>query len=178
MALNDITIFDDGTFHPGSKRFNVPGQGRAGGIKAGELVFKVALGSPYVTAWTAGVAASAVRPSVGTDYLVGLAVNTSTETATANGTVDVIPNLPGMTYLVNPLVAATFGTGTTPSQSTYDALVGDRVYLNYAATTGKITALAVDITSGCGGAVVEPLDVLVHPGKVRISLRQALNYFT
>ncbi len=175
MAANDINVFDDGTYIPGTKRYKVTGKGRVAGIKVGELVFKT-LGNTagtVVTAWTPGGAASAARPSVGTDYIAGLAMSTSTETAAGSGVVDVMPNLPGVTYLVDPLVAATWDT-----QSEYDALVGSRILLNYAATTGKITALADDTTGGgYHGAVVEPLDITLHPTKVRISLRQGLNYF-
>jgi len=171
MAANDISLLDTGTFAPGSKRFKVLGQGRAGGIKVGELVFK-SLGNTsgyYVTAWTSGLAASALKPSVGTDYIAGLAMCTSTETASANGIVDVIPNLPGMTYMVAPNDSTAWDT-----QAEYDALVGTRIKLNYAATTGKITALATDAVYN--GAVVEPLDITLHPNLVRFSLRQGLNY--
>jgi len=167
MAKNDITIFDDGIAIPGSKRHAVHA-GRDTAIIVGELVFKD-LGSRYVTAWTPGGAASAVKPQFGTDYLVGLAVSTSTETTTADGVVDVMPISPGITFLVDVGTAATWDT-----QAEYNALVGDRIKLNYAATTGKITALSTDYIYN--GAVVEPLDIAVHPGKVRFSLTQRLMY--
>ena len=166
MAKNDFQIYDDGIAIPGGKRSAVHA-GRDSAISAGEFVLKT-LGSQYVTAWTPGGAASAAKPVVATDYIYGLAASTSTETTTADGIVDVIPNIPGMSYLGNPTVAATWDT-----QAEYDALVGDRVLLNYAAT-GVFTVLAADSsTSGC---VVEPLDITKHPGKVRFSLRQGLNY--
>jgi len=178
MALNDIRLFDDATYMPGTKRFTVKGQGRAAGIKAGELVLK-ALGNTtgyYVTAWTPGLAASAVKPSVGTHYIAGLAMSTSTETATLDGVVDVMPNLPGTTYLIAPYDSTLWDT-----QAEYDALVGARVLINYAATTGKMTILAQDSTASYGngyyGCIIEPLDITLHPNKVRFSLRQGLNYF-
>jgi hypothetical protein len=172
MALNDILPFSSGSVMPGTKKFKVVAGGTAR-IKAGELVFK-SLGNTagyVVTQWTSAITtASAIKPQVGTDYIAGLAMTSSTESSSAVGYVQVMPNLPGMTYLVAPAVAATWNT-----QAKYDALVGSRVMLNYAATTGKITALAADYFYG--GAVVEPLDIQIYPGKVRFSLRQGLNYF-
>jgi hypothetical protein len=173
MSANDIVPFDDGTYMPGSKRFTVLGIGRANGIKTGELVFKTLGNSTgyVVTAWAPGVLASAARPSVGTDYIAGLAVSTSTETTSANGTVDVMPIVPGMTFLVDPYAPTSWDT-----QSEYDALVGARIKINRAVTTTKLTALATDFSYN--GAIVEPLDVIIHPGKVRVSFRQALMYTT
>ncbi len=175
MALSDITIYDDGVFgFANSKRHNV-NTGPGGGIKAGELVLKAA-GSAFVTRWTVS---SSLKPSVGTDFVAGLAASTSTETASAKGVVDVFPNLPGMTYLGNPDVAATWDT-----QSEYDALVGDRVLLAVS-STGTQTVLASDhagtgYSAGSGatpaGLIIEPLDVIKYPGKVRFSLNQLLNY--
>ena len=176
MALGDVTIFDDGVFgFPGSKRHRVNNGGPAD-IKAGELVLKV-LGTPYVTKWTAG---SALKPVVNTDYIAGLAASTSDETLTAKGWVDVFPNLPGMTYLIAPATAATWDT-----QSEYDALVGDRVLLDCSSTDVQ-TILATDATvtknqaggwtGKLNGLIIEPLDVIKYPGKVRFSINQGLNY--
>lgn len=178
MALNDIIPFDDGTYMPGTSQFKVPasaGASTTNRIKAGELVFK-SLGNTagyVVTQWTAGIeTGSALKPSIGTDYIAGLAMSTSTETATVAGTVDVMPIVPGMTFLVSPYDATLWDT-----QTEYNALVGSRIKLNYAATTGKITALSTDSSAnGLNGCVVEPLDVILHPGKVRFSIRQALMY--
>ena len=176
MAANDITIFDDGTYLPGSKRYKVV-KGRTSAINVGELVVKIR-GSAYVTAWTPGGAASSAKPSIGTDFLVGLSTSTSTETNTANGVVDVMPVVTGMTFLCSPDVAATWDT-----QAEYDALVGDRVLLAYS-STGVFTVLASDYggtdttarAATGSGVIVEPLDIVVHPGKVRFSLAQRLMY--
>jgi len=174
MAARDIEIHFSGTAVPGAKRFKVNADTTGGArIKIGELVFK-SLGNTaglYVTQWTAAIGTgSAAKPSVGTDYIAGLAISTSTETATASGTVDVLPNVPGMFYECAPNDSTLWDT-----QAEYDALVGARVKLNYAATTGKITVLATDWLYN--GAVVEPLNIFIHPNRVRFSLRQALNYF-
>lgn len=168
MALNDIIPFDSGTYMPGSKRFKVVAGGtRSAAIKAGDLVRK-ALGAPTVTAWTPGGAADATAPEVTTDVLAGLAISTSTETTTAAGEVDVLPISPGVTYLCSPNDVTQWNT-----QAKYDALVGDRVLLDYSAT-GVFTVLHTD--GSFNGVVVEPLDIIKHPGKVRFSLRRALSY--
>lgn len=181
MALGDVTIYDDGVFGvPNSKRFKVHASGTANSINAGELVLtgignQASAGSAgkgsFVTKWTVS---TATKPSVGTDWVAGLAASTSTDTATANGVVDVFPNLPGMTYLIAPNVAATWDT-----QAEYDLLVGARVLLN-TTSAGVQTILAADYggntTNGLGsGLVVEPLDVIKYPGKVRFSIKQRLS---
>lgn len=184
MAVGDVTIYDDGVFgFPGSKRFKVNTGGPAG-INAGELVL-AAVGNQttagaagkgsYVTKWTVS---NSAKPAVGTDFVAGLAASTSTETLSASGTVDVFPNLPGMTYLGNPNVAATWNT-----QTKYDLLVGSRVLLS-TTSTGTQTLLATDhgnaatginlVASG-NGLVVEPLDVIKYPGKVRFSIKLLLD---
>ena len=79
-----------------------------------------------------------------------------------------MPIVPGLTFICAPTVAATWDT-----QAEYDALVGDRVLLNIT-TAGVWTVLAAD--SANNGLVVEPLDVTLHPGMVRFSVRQSLMY--
>lgn len=175
MALGDVTIFDDAVAHPGAKRYAVHKSGVAATINAGELVLKTLVttsGANFVTKWTVG---NAAKPAVGTDFIAGLAMSTSTDTATLNGVVDVMPNIPGMTYLIVPNDTTAWDT-----QAEYDALVGARVLLNTTAA-GVQTILATDYggntTNGLGsGLVVEPLDISKYPGKVRFSIKQRLNY--
>lgn len=187
MALGDVTIYDDGVCgFPNSKRFRVNFGGPAA-IKAGELVLKVlgnqaTAGLPgkgsYVTRWTTS---SAVKPKVGTDFVAGLAASSSTETLTAAGVVDVFVDMPGVTYLGVPDTAASWDT-----QAEYDLLVGARVYLS-TTSAGVQTVLASDTTTtssqngqftglALAGLIVEPLDVIKYPGKVRFSLNRRLTY--
>jgi hypothetical protein len=164
MAAGDITILNEGSFGaPGSRKHAVAA-GAASSIKAGELVLK-ALGSASVVVWDAS---NTAKPVVGTDYIAGLSATTSTDTASAAGTVEIIPNVPGMVYLGNPKVAATWDT-----QAEYDALVGDRVLLDTTAA-GVQTLLASD--GATSGLVIEPLDVTRYPGKIAFSIRQGCNY--
>jgi len=157
--VGDITILDSGQFGAiGSRKFAVAASATL--INAGEPVAK-ALAAAVVTPLATN------SPVVGTDYMAGIAASTSTNTASAAGTVEVIPLATDVTYLIAPKVAATFDT-----QAEYDALVGDRVLIDL--TTGTYTILAADgATNGC---VIEPLDISKYPGKVAFSIRGAVAY--
>lgn len=163
MAKGDIMIFKDGPFGSIGTTKHKVASGAAGSINAGELVLKT-LGSPYVVAWDA---TAATKPVVGTDYIAGLAMSNSTDTAAADGYVEVLPLIPGQIFLANPKVAATWDT-----QSEYDALVGDRVLLDTA--SGVQTILAAD--GATSGLVIAPLDVSAYPGKVAFSIRAGASY--
>lgn len=159
MALGDITIFSEqGQGITGGRKFAVAASATL--IYAGEPVTK-ALGDSVVTPMATN------KPVVATDYIAGVALTTSDNTASVAGTVIVAPVVPDQTWLISPKVAATFDT-----QAEYDALVGDRVLIDL--TAGSYTILAADgATYGC---VIEPLDITKHPGKVRFSFRAATMY--
>lgn len=164
MATGDILLFKDPSFGSiGSSPAQVA-SGTTASINAGELVLK-ALGSQYVTAWTAG---SAAKPVVGTDYVAGLSASASNETSSAAGTVDVIPLVPGQVFLGAPTAPTSWDT-----QSEYNALVGDRVLLNCSAG-GVQTVLATD--GSTNGLVVQDLDITKFPGKVAFCIRAGANY--
>ncbi len=159
MATGDITILEQSTAGGvGAREFQVAASATL--IYPGEPVAK-ALGAAVVTPMATN------KPVVATDFLAGIAATTSTNTASAAGTVWVYPIVAGVTYLISPKVAATFDT-----QAEYNALVGDRVLLDL--TTGSYTILASDgATSGC---VIEQLDVAKYPGKVAFSFRNGVSY--
>lgn len=150
----------------GTKRFEA--QANTTVINPGEPVSK-ALGAQYVTAMATN------KPVVATDFLAGIAESVSTQTTALDGFVDVFPLVPNTVYLIKPKVPATFfGSGVTPSQSTYNALVGDRVLMDL--TAGTYTLLAADgATSGC---VIEDIDVTKSGGRVAFSIRMGVNYLS
>lgn len=165
MALGDIMIYKEGPFGSiGTIKMAVT-SGTTSSINAGELVLKTP-GSAFVTAWDA---TASTKPVVGTDYLAGLAMSTSTETATAVGYVEILPIIPGQIFLGNPKVAATWDT-----QAEYDALVGDRVLLD--TVSGVQTLLATD--GATYGLVIQPLDISAYPGKIAFSFNPNVNYLT
>ena len=161
MATNDIIIKDPGTFGTfGTKKYAVAASATL--IYPGEPVAK-ALAGTVVTPMATN------KPVVATDFLAGIAMSTSTNTASAAGTVEVLPIRSNVVYLIKPNVAATFDT-----QAEYDALVGARVLIDLTSTS--YTILAADgSTYGC---VIEPLDIAKYPGYVAFSFRNGVNYLT
>lgn len=161
MATGDLTILEQNSMTGrGGRLYNV-----AAGtpIYAGEPVQRNLGGTAVYPAITS-------TPVVGTDYFAGVAVTNSTNTASAAGTVLVMPLSSGITYLANPDVA-----GSWNEQSEYDALVGKRVLLKNSVsvsstpTSGTYTLLASD--SANNGCVVQAMSVIEHPGKVAIAFR-------
>lgn len=157
MAVNDIQFLGDATFGSnGTVRYNVAAGATT--INPGEPVAR-ALGGVTVTAMATN------SPVVGTHYLVGIAVSTSTQTAGAAGTVDVRPLIPGQIYTIKPNSAAAWDT-----QAEYDALVGKRVLIDL--TAGTYTILATDgATSGC---VIMPIDITRYPNRVAFAFRNGV----
>ena len=128
-------------------------------INPGEPVVR-AQGAVSVTAMATN------KPVVKTDFVVGIAETTSTQTASAAGTVQVKPLLPGQIYLITPNVAATWNT-----QAKYDALVGKRVLIDL--TANLYTILANDSsTSGC---IIMAMNINDNPGKVAFALDSNLS---
>jgi len=159
MALGDITLYSEQAHGiTGGLKANVAASATL--IYAGEPVTH-ALGGAAVTPMATN------KPVVATDYLEGVAITTSTNTASVAGEVTVAPINPSDVWLIAPKVAATWDT-----QAEYDALVGDRVLLDLTSTA--YTILATDgATYGC---VIRPLDISKHPGMVAFSFRAGCNY--
>ena len=162
----EISVFKAGAFGtPGTVKHAVT-SGTAASIKAGQLCLKTS-GSAFVVAWDAS---NTAKPVVGTDYLAGVAMTTSTETASAVGHVEVLPIVAGQVFLGNPTTAATWDT-----QAEYDALVGDRVLLR----TSAAGIQSIEPTDGATyGLIIEPLNLTSNPGKVAFSIHPLCDYHT
>lgn len=157
MALGDITILEQNSeMGRGARLYNAA---TPTVINAGEPVART-LGGVTVTP------AATSAGQVGTDYIVGIAATTSTNTATAVGVVNVYPLTSGTTYLISPKTAASWDT-----QAEYDALVGKRVTIDL--TSSSYTLNATDASGN--GCVVMPLDIAKYPGKVAFAFRAALS---
>lgn len=106
MALGDVKIVDSGGADvTPSRKFRT--EGGATNILAGEPVKIGGTGLNYVIPLATG------DPEVGTDRMVGVAATTSTETGSADGTVDV--------YIPIPSVTIFRTTVTTPGNMDTDA---------------------------------------------------------
>lgn len=166
MAVGDITIFENstGSKMTGGLKYKVTANstgsnGAVSRINPGEPVTKVA--------GAAGVLAAATNAPTTTLRIVGVAMDTSTETASVDGTVTIMPATNGQIFLIAPKVAATWDT-----QSEYNALVGARVLIDN--TAGTYTILASDGASN--GCIVEYLDISTYPGKVAFSFSPLVDY--
>lgn len=158
MASGDIIILEQGVLAGrGSRTYNVAMGATA--IYAGEPV-------AHALAGTSVTAAGPSSPVVGTHYYAGIALTNSTQTATANGKVNVLPITMETTYLIKPKVATTWDT-----QTEYDDLVGKRVLIDL--TSGSYTLLATD--SANNGCVVMPLDIAKYPGMIAFSFRNGVS---
>lgn len=174
MAKNDFAL--QYPVDNGSNRTNqfLVAPGTTSSINAGEFVIKpLGAGSgKYAQAFTAS---QSLQPQVGTDFLAGFAMSTSTETTTATGFVEVFYLDPAIIYFGNPATAANFGlTQGSLSQATYNAQVGKRVLIQV--SNGVFTVLNTDNVNS--GLVVEYVDVTTSNGKVAFSLRGGLVYNT
>lgn len=138
MAKGDVRWFDTGG------RINVPVRTfrtRAGetAINAGEPVLiggTVGTTAPYVIVLTDG------KPTAGTDYFVGVAASTSTHSASADGTVDVYLDSPGVIWAAKAKTATTFDSASDVNDNLFYRIVFDL-------TSSKYTAdVAADAVTG------------------------------
>ena len=159
-SRKDIELMSskNGFGYPGTKRVNVAAS--AALMYPGDIIGG-SLGD------VAGSLMATNKPVVATDFILGIAATTSTNTAATAGYIEVIPVNSGDVWLITPNVAATWDT-----QAEYDALVGKRVVIDL--TTLKYTILAADgSTYGC---VIQPLDITKYPGKVAFSFRAGVSF--
>lgn len=167
MALGDLIILEQvNEMGRGGRLYNV-----AAGtpILAGEPVQVRAVGSVVVEPNLTSTPVTSVTAGV-EGLFVGVATTNSTNTATAAGTINILPINSGTTYLANPDTAASWDT-----QAEYDALVGKRVLLKNSVTVtatptgGTYTLLASD--SANNGCSVQAMNIVEHPAKVAIAFR-------
>ena len=157
--VNDILFVNEAEFGPNGSLSQIVAAG-ATAINVGEPVM-ITLGATSVAVMTTN------KPVVGTDYLVGIAVSTSTQTASAAGVVKVQPIFPGQVWSIAPKVAATWDT-----QAEYNALVNHRVLIDL--TAGVYTLLAAD--SANNGCVVMPKDVTSDTNEMYFTFRAGVSF--
>lgn len=162
MSIGDIIILEQASLAGrGARTFNVAAGATT--INPGEPVM---VGNPgFVTV----AAAYTNFPVAGSDYFVGIAATTSTQTSGTAGTVGVYPGTTAMTFLANPKAATSWDT-----QAEYDALVGKSVLLDL--TSGTYTILATNPTVITNGCVVLAMNINEHPGKVAFTVKGSATY--
>ncbi len=164
MAVGDFVVLEQSSAQGGrgARLYNV-----AAGtlILAGEPVALKAVAD--VTVQPMGTNLPVATPTIAVNGLfVGIAATNSTNTATAAGTVSVVPTSPQIVYLANPDSAAAWDT-----QTEYDALVGKNVLIKNSTTisataqnVGSYTVLASH--SGPNGFMIQAMKITDNPGKV------------
>ncbi len=158
--MADITLLN-GTLGLGGVK-HVVASGTTASIAAGDPVVKT-IGGPAVALGADGI------PVVGTNYMAGIAITASNETAAADGVVVVQPLNTSQIWLAPAKSSAAVDT-----QAEYNALIGNQVLLDLTSSTWTIDeSVAHGATNGC---VIEYLDVSKHPGKVAFSFRAGAIY--
>ncbi len=155
MSIGDIVILEQNSLAGrGASTFNV-GAG-ATTINPGEPVM-------YGTGGNVTVQAAGNNfPVNSSDYFVGIASTTSTQTSGTAGTVGVYITDSRTIWLIKAKVATSWDT-----QAEYDALVGKSVLIDL--TSGAYTLLATN--APINGVIVAPLDVNKYPGRVAIQFK-------
>lgn len=168
MSIGDFVELGVSNANGGTRSYNTATGASTTIINPGEPVVRGASATTvtrlYATA-TTGIAA----PVINTDFVVGIAQTTSTQTTSAAGQVSILPVNNGTTFLAYPTVAATFAT-----QALYDALVGKRVLIDLGTlAAGQYSVLAVD--GSTNGLVIMPLDISKYPGRVAVAFRTSVS---
>ena len=163
MARNDVIFYEaGGRNYPGDITFATAASSTA--LYKGEPTLKL-LGSSGTV--VAPLATNSPSCADATALTAGIASSDSTHTATVTGKVSVAKLDPDATWLGIPNDTTAWDT-----QAEYDALVGARVLFDL--TAGSYTVLATD--GADNGLVVQPLDIVAYPGKVRFSIRPVATY--
>lgn len=154
MATNNVEILDVGG-HNVVPTIKWNTEAGTTDINAGE---PVVIGSARNFAAAAGTG----TPVIGTDEVIGLAQNASTQTASVDGVVDVLIPLPGVVYSVK----ATTGSNVD-SDAKIAALVGKRVLFDLTAGVYTVdTSVADGVTNGVeivgGNAEQERVSIIVR----------------
>lgn len=157
MSINDIRIVDTAGLNVVPVRRYQVASGAAASIKAGEPVVMTTIG----TSQYAALAADA-DPTIGTDYLLGIAASTSTDTVAAAGTVDVYLPLPGIVYRGKAKSAAAADT-----DSEIAALANKRGIFDLTSSVWTLDTAAADgatnglIYTGTGDSTKSEVDFMI-----------------
>ena len=153
MALGDIKIVDAGGYNVIPTRVYQTDAGSTA-IAAGEPVVLTTIGSSVYAK-----AAADTDPTIGTDYIAGIAAGASTHTASADGTVEVYLPLPGVVYRGKAKSAAAADTDAeiaalANKRGVFDLASGSYT-LDTAAADGSTNGLIYTGTGDSGSSMVD-----------------------
>ena len=157
MSKNDIKVKDIAGLNVLPTRTYQVASGAATSIKAGEPVVMTTIGTSQYA-----VLAADADPTIGTDYLLGIAAGDSTDTASAAGTVEVYLPLPGVVYRAKAKSAAAADTA-----SEIAALANKRTIFDLTSSAWTIDTAAADgatnglILTGTGDPATSEVDFMI-----------------
>lgn len=157
MAKGDIKIVDQGGLNTvPTVRWQT--EAAATAIYAGEPTKLKAAGSPYVIPW----ADADITPGTDTIF-TGIAASDSTQTASADGYIDVYMPIPFLVYEAKAKTAASVDT-----QSEINALCGDRKIIDLTSTVYTVDEAAADAAGNAmlivgGDPVRKTLKFMIRP---------------
>jgi hypothetical protein len=165
MAIGNIQSYDCAVpKDTGSLPYKVT----ANSVGSNGAVSRILPGEPVTKiAGAAGVLAGADNCPTTTLRIVGIAASTSTETASVDGIVQVIPATNGQFWKVLAQTSTDIDT-----QAKYNALVGARCLLDN--TAGVYSMILSDGASN--GCIVEYSDIAKNPGYVVFSFSPLCDY--
>jgi len=135
-------------------------------ILAGEPVKAKVAGSNYV------IPLADAEPVIGTtSAFFGIAQGDSSQSASADGSIDVWAPQQGVVYIADAKDSAAVDT-----QAEYDALVGKRVVLDL--TAGEYTVDTAAVDAEANGIMIVSLNVLKNVGKVAFIVRNQASVFS
>ncbi len=120
------------------------------------------INTQYVLEGTTGI------PVVGTDLMVGISANISSDTASDDGKIQTMNLYPNTVYLCDA-----FDPTAIATQALYDALVGSLVVFDL---TSKVWTVDESNVVSNGGLIIVDNEIAKYPGKVAFKIRQAVNY--
>jgi len=157
MSKNDIKIKDVAGHNVIPTRVYQVTSGVLTSIKAGEPVIMTTIGTNQFAALAVDA-----DPTIGTDYLLGIAAGDSTDTVAAAGTIEVYLPLPGVVYRAKAKSAAAADTAAEIA-----ALANKRTIFDLTTGVFTIDTGAADgatnglILTGTGDATTSEVDFMI-----------------
>lgn len=164
MATNNVRIVDPAGLNALPTRV-YQAEANTTVINPGEPVMLKTIGTAVYAA-----ALTDAKPVIGTDYFIGIAAKTSTQTASADGEVEVYLPLPGLVYR-----AKAKSSTAADTEAEIKALANKRVVFDLTSSTYTIDTAAADgatngvMLTGTGDALNSEVDFMVSTRATNIS---------
>jgi hypothetical protein len=153
MAKNDVKIVDTGGYS------NVPTRTFLVDDRTTSSDTQIFAGEPVKLSTNFAAHLATGDPEIGTDVVIGIAASDSTETSTADGTVEVYMPLPGVVYRCKAHTSTNLAVGIVLDTVTFD-LTGTTYTVNEDEGTDEnvhgLRILGYDATAGTVDFTINP----------------------